>query len=228
MSKIRTANFRVQRHARVAVRGPDDPSVVREVWIVLHGYAQLAVDFAVAFEPIDDGTRLIIAPEALSRFYDPRTEAGQHAQALVGASWMTRESRESEILDYLGWLDQCWAHFAPRLPTGIPLTVLGFSQGATTASRWVASGKVPAKRLICWGASLAPELPLGEGAVLRGVETHVVIGSRDKFVSAEQVEEERVRLEAAGFPVIFHGFVGGHRLDDPTLRRLAGMAEPSA
>lgn len=37
----------------------------REVWFVLHGYGQLADRFLRHFDPIDDGTRLIVAPEGL-------------------------------------------------------------------------------------------------------------------------------------------------------------------
>jgi hypothetical protein len=52
----------------------------------------------------------------------------------------------------------------------------------------------------------------------------VVVGARDLFVSAEQVAQERARLDAAGFAYTFERFAGGHRLDDATLARVAGAA----
>lgn len=217
----RFAHFRTRRTARCAVLGPEDPATVRELWIVLHGYGQLAAEFLAGFAPVDDGSRLIVAPEALSRFYDARSAPEAHREAAVGASWMTREDRLHEIDDHLAWLQQVWEAYRPQVPRDTPLTVLGFSQGATAASRWVATGHVPARRLICWGASLAPELDLGNDAPLRRTATSIVIGARDRFATPERVAAERARIEAAGFPVAFVTFAGGHRLDDPTLTRFA-------
>ena len=41
----------------------------REIWFVVHGYGQLAEYFIRHFRGLDDGTRYIVAPEGLSRFY---------------------------------------------------------------------------------------------------------------------------------------------------------------
>lgn len=221
----RMDHFTARRSARCAVRGPEDPGDVRELWIVLHGYGQLAADMVAGLSALDDGTRLLVAPEALSRFYDARGELSRHHEARVGASWMTREDRLLEIQDILDWLQQAYESYAARVPTGATVHVLGFSQGAAAASRWVAAGRVPARHLICWGASLAPELELGAtGAAenpLRRAKCSIVIGERDEFVTATHVAAERARLDAAGFPYELVSFTGGHRLDDETLRRVA-------
>jgi predicted esterase len=210
-----------RRRARCAVRGPADPRAARELWILLHGYGQLAAPFLDGCRALDDGTRLLVAPEALSRFYDAASATDRHAEAAVGASWMTREDRLREIEDQLDWLTLAHDTFAARLPPGTPVTVLGFSQGATAASRWVASGRVRPDRLVLWGASVAPELALGPEGALRGPRTTIVIGERDRFVPAERVRAEEARLEAAGFPHRLVSFSGGHRLDDATLRAIA-------
>lgn len=221
---LRIERFPTRRTGRCAVRGPADPASVRELWIVLHGYGQLASGFIGGFGAIDDGTRLIVAPEALSRFYDARTPLASHADAPVGASWMTREDRADEIEDQVHWLGQVLTTYRSRLGPGTPVTVLGFSQGAAAASRWVARGGVAPAHLICWGASLAPELDLSAGAPLASTRCTVVIGERDIFVKAEQIDAERARLAAAGFTHTFELFAGGHRLDDATLVRVAGAA----
>ncbi len=220
----RIERFLTRRTGRCAVRGPNDPARARELWVVLHGYAQLASRFLAGFGTIDDGSRLIVAPEALSRFYDARTPLASHVDAEVGASWMTREDRTDEIEDQLHWLRQVVATYRARVGDTVPLTVLGFSQGAAAASRWVARGDVGPAHLICWGASLAPELDLTEGSPLARTRCTVVVGARDLFVSAEQVAQERARLDAAGFAYTFERFAGGHRLDDATLARVAGAA----
>ncbi len=219
----RISRLITRRTARCAVRGPEDPAAVRELWVVLHGYGQLATAFIETLARLDDGTRLIVAPEALSRFYDTQADVSVkgHREATVGASWMTREERADEIADYVSWLQQAYEEHAHALPPGVPVTVLGFSQGATAASRWVAAGRVPAARLLCWGGAIAPELDLGVDSPLRRTRTYVVLGDRDKFITPATVAAERARLDAAGLPYEFVPFSGGHRLDDELLDRFA-------
>jgi predicted esterase len=221
---LRIERFPTRRTGRCAVRGPVDPAAVRELWIVLHGYGQLASGFVGGFGAVDDGTRLIVAPEGLSRFYDARTPLAKHAEAEVGASWMTREDRAEEIEDHLHWLGQVLETYRARVQPAAALTLLGFSQGAAAASRWVARGTVSPDHLICWGASIAPEIDLGADAPIARTRCTVVIGDRDIFVSAERIAAERARLDAAGFVCAFERFAGGHRLDDATLARVARPA----
>src|SRR6266498_2722637 len=134
----------VSRTARYFTLGRPD----REVWFVLHGYGQLAALFLRHFEPLDDGTRLIVAPEGLSRFYlteDP-------AERRVGASWMTREDRLTEIEDYVQYLDAVHADVVGSVDRSlVKVRVLGFSQGAATACRWASTGASRVDRLIVWG-----------------------------------------------------------------------------
>ena len=220
---IRSVSIAVRRTARLALLGPQEPGV-RELWYVMHGYGQLAAPFLENFRAIDDGTRLIVAPEALSRFYEGDVQARLHKDAKVGASWMTREDRVAEIADYLAYLDTVHESMlasvagAARPPA---ITVLGFSQGGATAARWVASGRVNAARLIVWGSQFPPELDLADaGAPLRRAESTLVIGTTDVYATPKIVAKETSRLSDAGFPYRFVTFQGGHRLDDNTLRAL--------
>lgn len=218
----RTETIEVRRTARVAILGPEGAALsrVREIWYVLHGYAMRAVPFISDCHVLDDGTRLVVAPEALSRFYDGALQA--HRTAPVGASWMTRDEREHEISDYLAYLDTVHASIAARFGGVVPdVTVLGFSQGGATAARWVASGTVPARRLVLWGSGLAPELDIAApGTPLRAADTTFVVGTSDVYITPKVIEKELGRVEAAGFPFRFVSFEGGHRLDDATLLAL--------
>lgn len=221
---IRSVSIAVRRSARLALLGPREPAV-RELWYVLHGYGQLAAPFLEDFRAIDDGTRLIVAPEALSRFYEGDVQARLHKEAKVGASWMTREDRTAEIADYLAYLDTVHESMLASIagaehPPAI--TVLGFSQGGATAARWVASGRVNAARLVVWGSQFPPELDLADrDAPLRRAETTLVIGTTDIFATPKIVAKETARLTDAGFPFRFVTFHGGHRMDDDTLRALS-------
>src|SRR2546425_5855384 len=79
--------FSTPRSARYFTLG--SPQHAADVWLVCHGYGQLASRFLERFRPIAAERRCIVAPEGLSRFY--LTESP--AERRVGASWMTREDR---------------------------------------------------------------------------------------------------------------------------------------
>jgi predicted esterase len=220
MPDVRLALLTVSRTARYAAFGPA-PALAGEWWIVIHGYGQLAADFLQQCRALDDGRRLVVAPEALSRYYEPGSD-GNQAEARVGASWMTREDRLSEIADYLGYLDLLVESLGAGLPALPPIHVLGFSQGTATASRWVAAGRVRMARLVCWGGLIAPELDLvSPTAPLHNTRLQLVVGSRDKWATPDVVARELSRLADVGISYEAVTFEGGHRLDDATLAGIA-------
>src|SRR3954465_7736941 len=110
----------VPRTARYHTLG--DAATARECWFVLHGHAQLSGYFIRHFEPLDDGRRLIVAPEALNRFYIERTSWQGAGHARVGATWMTREDRLAEIGDYVAYLDRLYEELLGDRE--LPVTVL--------------------------------------------------------------------------------------------------------
>jgi predicted esterase len=112
------------------------------VWIACHGYGQLAAPFAQALEPLDDPTRVILVPEALNRFYPGEALRLHGPDSPVGATWMTREDRESEITDYVEYLDLVASTIRREMHhADVKVVALGFSQGVATVCRWAALGK---------------------------------------------------------------------------------------
>jgi predicted esterase len=162
-----------------------------------------------------------VAPEALSRYYLDDTRGGSHASSPVGATWMTREDRESEIADQISYLDSLHDTVAAKAAPGATLTVLGFSQGVATVSRWLDHGRTRADRLICWGGAIPDDVRLGEDAPIRHPSIWLVAGSRDIYATSERVAQQESVLQAAGVPFTRLAFDGGHRLDDATMRCLA-------
>lgn len=204
----------VARSARYWTRGGSGP----DVWILLHGYGQLAEAFLEACAPLDDGRRLLVAPEALSRFYVQRTGRP------VGASWMTREDRLAEIDDYVRLLDAVWRDVAPREAQQRAVHVLGFSQGAATAARWAVLGVATPARLVLWGGEVPPDVDLADGGVahrLRGAALTLVAGRHDEYVTDKILARDAARLDAAGIPFRVVRFDGGHELSPEVLRDVA-------
>ena len=101
---MKERHIRVARTARYYTLGSAGPHL-REIWIVCHGIRQLARRFLPRFAELDDGTRLIVAPEGLSRSYLHGPESRPDKPIPIGATWMTREDRENEITDYVEFLD---------------------------------------------------------------------------------------------------------------------------
>jgi predicted esterase len=204
-------HIQVRRTARYHVLG--DPTKARAIWIVLHGYGQLARYFLTKFEGLEEGVA-IAAPEALNRFYL------DEAHNRVGATWMTREDRENEITDQLGYLDALVKELRGER-TDVPIHVLGFSQGVATACRWSLLGKTKMDRMVLWAGSLPPEPTFAE---LRTAWAHltveVVLGSEDPFAGEKESQATTARLEAAGVQYRLHRFTGGHALEPVLLGRL--------
>jgi predicted esterase len=215
-------HIEVGRTARYAVLGRPGPHV-RSLWIVLHGYGQLAAPFLACFEGIAAAHRLIAAPEALSRFYDSPATTESHRTAAVGASWMTREDRLAEIADYLAYFDRLDAELSAGAdPERLHRTVLGFSQGAAAAARWAAHRTAPVSRLVLWGGVLPDDVAPERLRPCIG-ELVLVAGARDPLVTAAAADTQVRHAVAAGIPARHLSFPGGHRLDRETL---ATLSEP--
>ncbi len=208
-------HFGVRRTARYCTLDPDGET--QEVWFVLHGYGQLAPYFIRHFEAIQNGRRLIVAPEALSRYYLP-------GHTRVGASWMTREDRVTEIDDYLAYLDALHDQIFERLDRSrVTVHVLGFSQGGATASRWAALGRVNADRLILWASDLASDLDLSIHAEALGRRRlTLVVGTEDEFVTPTLLADQEALLTEHNIPYRLRTFTGPHKIDRETLKVLAG------
>lgn len=191
-----------------------------EAWVVLHGYGQLARRFLARFESVAGPSRLVVAPEALSRFYVKPIMGRHGADSVVGATWMTREDRDQEIHDYVAYLDRLGA---AAVPAEARRTVLAFSQGVATAWRWVTYGEAPApEKLVLWAGHLPPDLDVARAArVLAETEVVLVAGERDRTVRDALSSEGLARLSDAGVPYRVEAYAGGHEIDEPTLQRIA-------
>lgn len=225
MRGAREHHLAVERTARYWTLGGGDDESPGEIWFVLHGYKQLARRFLRRFEAVASSHRLVVAPEGLSRFY-VSSGGGRHgAESVVGASWMTREDRLAEISDYVRYLDRLAAHVGVEGDRP-EVTVLGFSQGVATASRWVTQGSVRPRRLVLWGDFLPPDLDLKRAErALEGVDLVLVRGSDDRALSSpELAAEEARRLAATGLRPRTLSYEGGHDIDEETLRGL--VSEP--
>jgi predicted esterase len=138
---------------------------------------------------------------------------------------MTREDREYEILDHVAWLDALLEHLLDQAPDHLRLRVLGFSQGAPTASRWVANGAVQPDQLILWSAPPAEDLSDEEWEYLAEIPDIVVVaGSEDTLFPPDRVDRTMATLSGHGCAARLVSFEGGHRVEPEVL---ASLIDPS-
>jgi predicted esterase len=197
------------------------------VWLACHGYGQLAARFLRAFAHIAGPSRLIVAPEALNRYYTDGRIAPHTAESEVGATWMTREDRLNEIEDYIRYLDLLCAEILRGVDRDrVALVALGFSQGVATIARWAARTVVAPDHVVLWGSLLPPELAPVPG-MFGGARLVLAAGESDAALPPQRLESERSRLRAAGVDHDVLRFRGGHRIEREALTELAERVRAS-
>lgn len=206
---LSTAEFEVPKTVRYAVLRPERP--VGRIW-ALHGYGQLPEFFLRRFRSAAEAGWEVVAPEGLHRFYLEGTSGR------VGASWMTKEARESDMSDYVRYLDAL--HTALPQQAG-PTALLGFSQGVATAARWACRGKVSFDAHIFWAGVFPPDVDMvHEVAPLREVPTWIALGNADPFFQANVLDAASGLFAAAGIAHEEVRFEGGHHIDEVALSQI--------
>jgi predicted esterase len=216
ISFMQTHHLSIEFKARFSTLG-ELTSSTKQIWFVLHGYGQLAPYFIHKFDKLKDNSVYVIAPEGLSRFYTEPLQSTGRSNDRVGASLMTKENRLVDIENYITYLNTLHSNQIDdncKLPT----TILGFSQGAATASRWVSGGNVPFERLILWSGVFPHDMNFESGRQsLHGKEVSIVYGKNDPFLEDSQFESLREVSSKLGITPEYVSFDGGHEIEEKTL-----------
>lgn len=183
------------------------------VLYVLHGYGQLAKFFIKKFQSLDK-TLLIVAPEGMHRFY----KNGNSGR--VGASWMTKESRHTDIDDNIDWLTQLDKLITEKFEINKRI-LLGFSQGGATAIRWKWEDRVIFDSTIIWASDFPPDL--NESTKFKSESNnHFVLGTNDQFFD-NQVQSNLIEVyNSIGFKI--STYLGQHDIEEDTLNKVINTA----
>ena len=172
--------LQIEKKARYFLLGNpgNDTSIV---WVVLHGYGMLSEFFIQKFKKLENKNTLILAPEALNRFYID-TNYGR-----VGASWMTKDERQDDIKENIKYLNSLMDQIIKEIGHNrFKINVLGFSQGGATACRWLFKSGLKFENLIMWAGDI-PKDTLTEENRLKwnDMNTHLVMGKKDELINEE-------------------------------------------
>ena len=186
-----------------------------EILFALHGYGQLSEYFLKKLRPIFSDERLIVVPEATNYAYL------EGFSGRVGSNWMTKHERESAIANNINYLNTLLEAILVKYTHKPLLKVLGFSQGAATATRWVSQLEYPVKTLVLWGGGFAHDLhPVKTAQKLNGSKCYLAIGDKDEIITQESLEKQEALISALGVTADKVSYSGGHDLDISVLESL--------
>lgn len=176
---------------------------VKKILFVLHGYAQLASDFIKEFDYLKSSSILVVAPEALSKFYN------KHHQPV--ANWMTSYEREDEIEDYITYLKRVEAEIFEEFGTKEKLA-LGFSQGVSTLFRWLKHTEVKAAQIYACSGSIPPELTLDDAKAFQKSQITYYYGDNDRLLPVKSALKQIDFLNSLSVQLTAVAFSGRHEI----------------
>lgn len=186
-----------------------------EIWIVFHGYGQLAEFFIRKFNPFFNPDRLIVAPEGTNYGYL------QNFQGRVGANWMTKHERETAIANNHRYLDGLMESILQSYSVLPKIKVLGFSQGAATATRWASRWSEKIEHLVLWSGGFAHDLKLTEAKEkFSSTKFTIVLGDQDSMITQESLEKQSELMKKLEKTAEIIHFEGGHELNQEVLKKL--------
>lgn len=206
--------LKVTRTAHYHTIGEAGTNTTRLI-IACHGQGQRSKYFIRRFDVLDDGKTLIIAPEALSKYY-LKNFGGE-----VGASWMTSEDRLDEIADYANYLQQLLDHYLPLLHENVHITLLGFSQGGATIFRWAMEKFPPVHRFILFASMIPEDLdyrPYHD--YFKAKELTWIYGTADEFLTEQRLAFHRSVCEKNNLHFEKRTFEGKHEVKRKVLQDL--------
>lgn len=185
-----------------------------EIWILFHGYGQLAEYFIRKFMPFDREDRLFIAPEATNYSY-LKDYSGR-----VGANWMTSHERELAIKNNHSYLDQLIGGLLDQYQKTPKINILGFSQGVATATRWASHWSGQIDHFILWAGGFAHDLNLPSSQdKFSTTKFFSVLGDQDEFVNSQILKKQEELENALGVEMTKIKFSGGHIIDSEVLKQ---------
>ena len=183
----------------------------KRIWIVVHGYGQQAQYFIRKFKPLQDEDTLVIAPEGLHHFYLKGFDGR------VGASWMTKEDRWTDIDNYLSYLNTIYKQvILPLVETDTEVNLLGFSQGGATAARWFNSFQRNIDAHISWASIYPPDLDITPCE--KNKNNYFAIGDKDEYFSEHKLKETILFYKNLNY--ITFTFHGKHNIEPLTLKEI--------
>lgn len=202
----------MEKHIHVSVKTPyhtlnELTEETENIWFVCHGQGQLAEYFIKKFAILDSEKNFVIAPQGISKYYL------NGFTGRVGASWMTKEDRLTEIENQQELLKSIWRKEVGEAADR-KVVFFGFSQGVATISRFIAHSKLPFDKLALWAGGFAHDVTNDDFMHLSGNETvQYFTAEDDPFYQPEMKDQMMERVESTmGITPSVTFYEGGHKV----------------
>ena len=110
-----------------------------------------------------------------------------------------------------------------NIPKHCQLIVLGFSQGVSIATRWVAHSGIKCAKLVLYAGAIPNELRASDFSFLsqQGTQVSVIIGDHDEYLTKKRREAEAIKIKNlfAGKAKLI-SFDGKHEIKPALIRNL--------
>ncbi len=212
--EIKTNYYTTKKTARYSTYGTLT-SKTKYFWFALHGSKMLCEQMLYKFKDFDPTEHFVVAPEALIRFYE------KDFGGPVVASWMTKRDRLDEIADFSAYLSGLYASFLQQLPKHCVKSILAFSQGGTTAFRWLHADLVAVDYFIPYACWVPEDIQLKQGKTnLTAPNILFTYGTEDQFLTQKRIDMVNAVLEQNNLGVTSLPYKGDHRISKEQLQHI--------
>ena len=186
------------------------------IWIVFHGYGQLSKYFIRRFDVLDGDKNYIIAPQGLSKFYVDEDYKN------VGASWLTKEDRESDLLNQQKYLIKLMDELKLKIDfSKIKINLFGFSQGVSALTRLLMNYNMKVNNIIIWAGWVPDEFFNINKDVLKDTNLFFVVGNKDKYYNNPIIKGYLKKFKnILNKEIDYFVFNGGHIVDRKVLKKI--------
>jgi predicted esterase len=107
----------------------------------------------------------------------------------VGASWLTREDTREETKNVLAYVDAVWQEEFKEQEFNF--IILGYSQGVSIATRWMASRKIQCDHLVLHSGAIPKELrPNDFDYLSTNTPVTYIYGDKDEYIDEARKTEQ--------------------------------------
>ena len=186
------------------------------IWIVFHGYGQLSKYFIRRFDVLDGDKNYIIAPQGLSKFYVDEDYKN------VGASWLTKEDRGSDLLNQQKYLIKLMDELKLKIDfSKIKINLFGFSQGVSALTRLLMNYNMKVNNVIIWAGWVPDEFFNINKDVLKDTNLFFVVGNKDKYYNNPIIKGYLKKIKnILNKEIDYFVFNGGHIVDRKVLKKI--------
>ena len=182
----------------------------KNIWLVFHGIGYLSRYFISNFSSLNVEENYVICPQAPSKYYKDTN------YRRVGASWLTKENTLIDTENVLNYIDAIIE--SEQLPEHINFIVLGYSQGVSIASRWLAKRKRNCQKLVLISGVFPKELTGEDFNHLPNLKVSHTVGANDPIFEKVNVKKQEDRMKTIFSQIKYINHDGGHQMDSNLLK----------